>query len=55
MYGRPNGVKPTPQAARQARERAEMYRHFIPQWPALAESFEREAAQIEAAAKEAAA
>lgn len=27
-------------------ERAEMYRHFLPDWPALAESFEREAAAL---------
>lgn len=32
---------------RRARERAEMYRHFIPGWPALAESFEREAERLE--------
>lgn len=33
--------------ARRARDRAELYRHFIPEWPALWQSFEREAERLE--------
>lgn len=36
----------TQAAVRMLRQRAEMYRHFLPEWPALAESFEREAAAL---------
>jgi hypothetical protein len=32
--------------------RAELYRRFLPTWPALAEAFEREAARIAAALKD---
>lgn len=37
---------------RKLQHRAELYRQFIPGWPALAESFEREAARIAAALKD---
>ena len=46
-----NVVSPnvTRQAMRSAEYRAEMYRRFIPGWPALAETFEREAKRLAAA------
>lgn len=48
-----NVVSPnvTRQAMRSAEYRAEMYRRFIPDWPALAEAFEREAKRLAAALK----
>lgn len=36
---------------RLAQRRAEDYRRFIPEWPALWQSFARDAARIEAALK----
>ena len=44
--------KPSVISLRKAKACAELYRHFIPEWPALAESFERDAARIEKALKE---
>lgn len=37
---------------RKLERRAELYRHFFPEWPALAQSFEREAERIAAALKD---
>lgn len=48
---RRNPTPPPPNTlARQLLHRAESYRHYIPEWPALAESLEREARQLMAAA-----
>jgi hypothetical protein len=33
-------------------KRAESYRRFLPEWPALAQAFEREAARVAAALKD---
>lgn len=48
-----NVVSPntTREALRSAEYRAEMYRRFIPGWPALAETFEREAKRLAEALK----
>jgi hypothetical protein len=36
---------------RKAEDRAALYRHLLPEWPALADSFARDAARIAAALK----
>jgi hypothetical protein len=43
--------KPSVISLRKALACAEMYRYFVPGWPALAESFERDAKRIAEALK----